>query len=48
MKFYSDKCRTERSFEEGEEVFVKLQAFKQTSMKQLKDTKFTPRFFGPY
>lgn len=48
MKFYADKRRTERTFEVGEEVFLKLQAFKQTSLKDVKDNKFTPRFFGPY
>lgn len=48
MKFYADKHRTERKFEEGDKVFVKLQSFKQTSVKEVKDNKFSPKFFGPY
>ncbi|WOG96017.1 hypothetical protein DCAR_0415347 [Daucus carota subsp. sativus] len=48
MKWFADKHRTERVFDEGDEVFVKLKAFKQTSLKEAKDNKFTPRFFGPY
>lgn len=48
MKFYADKRRTEREFQEGDLVFLKLQAFKQNSLKSFKDTKFSPRYFGPY
>lgn len=48
MKFYADKHRSERHFEEGEYGFLKLQAFKQNSMKIAKDSKFSPRYFGPY
>lgn len=48
MTYYVNKYRSERQFVEGDEVFVKLQAFKQTSLKDVKDNKLTPRFFGPY
>lgn len=48
MSLYANKHRTERNFEEGDEVFLKLQAFKQTSLKTIKDNKFTPKYFGPY
>ena len=48
MKLYADKHQSEREFEEGDEVFLKLQAFKQTSLKQIKDKKFTPKYFKRY
>lgn len=48
MKFYADQHRSERNFEEGDNVFLKLQAFRQTSLKTAKDTKLSPRYYGPY
>lgn len=48
MKFYADKKRTERIFEVGDEVFLKLQPFKQTSMRPQNNQKFMARLYGPY
>ena len=48
MKFYSDKKRTEREFQLGDEVYLKLQPYKQTSMALRKNLKLSSRFYGPY
>nr|MDZ8003588.1 RNase H-like domain-containing protein [Nostoc sp. DedSLP05] len=48
MKQQSDQRRTERQFEVGEWVFVKLQPYKQTSLRQRGKYKLAPRFYGPF
>lgn len=48
MAYYANKRRTERHFEEGDEVFLKVQAFKQLTLKHAKDNKFSAKFYGPY
>lgn len=48
MKIYADKRRTERDFTVGEEVFLKLQSFRQTSLRPQQNQKFMARFYGPY
>jgi hypothetical protein len=46
--FYVDQHRIEREFEVGEWVFVRLQPYKQLSLKQQGKNKLAPRFYGPY
>ena len=48
MKQQADHNRTEREFEFGEWVFVKLQPYKQLSLKQKGKNKLAPKFYGPY
>ena len=49
MKQQADQHRGERSFEEGNWVFLRLQPYKQMSLKQLnKDKKIENMYFGPY
>lgn len=48
QKLYSDKNRVQRSFEEGDMVFLRLQPYKQSSIKPSGAKKFKPRFYGPY
>lgn len=48
MTHYANKKRTDRSFKEGDEVFLKVQAFRQTSLKATKDNKFSPKYYGPF
>ena len=48
MKQQADRNRTEREFEVGEWVFVKLQPYKQLSLKQKGKNKLAPKFYGPY
>lgn len=48
MVFYANKNRSERKFLVGDEVFLKTQAFRQRSLKETKDHKFSPRYYGPF
>ena len=46
MKQQADQHRSERSFEVGDWVFLRLQ---QMSFKQAKkDNKLSPKYYGPY
>jgi hypothetical protein len=48
MKQQIDQHRTEREFEVGEWVFVRLQPYKQLSLKQEGKNKLAPKYYGPY
>jgi hypothetical protein len=49
MKQQEDQHRSERSFEVGDWVFLRLQQYKQMSLKQAKkDNKLSPNYYGPY
>jgi len=48
MKQQANQNRTEREFEVGEWVFVKLQPYKQLSLKQKEKNKLAPKFYGLY
>ncbi|GMI71757.1 hypothetical protein HRI_000845000 [Hibiscus trionum] len=48
MKFYADKNRSERSFEVGDEVYLKLQPYRQSSVALRKNLKLAARFYSPY
>jgi hypothetical protein len=48
MKQQADQNRTEREFEVGDWVFVRLQPYKQLSLKQHGKNKLAPKFYGPY
>jgi hypothetical protein len=49
MKQQVDQHRSERSFEVGDWVFLRLQPYKQMSLKQAKkDNKLSPKYYGPY
>ncbi|WMV42750.1 hypothetical protein MTR67_036135 [Solanum verrucosum] len=48
MKVYADKRRTEREFNVGDWVFLKLQPYKQTSVVVRKSLKLASKFYGPY
>ena len=48
MKQQADQHRSERSFTEGDQVFLRLQPYKQTSLKKRVPQKLAPKFYGPY
>jgi hypothetical protein len=49
MKQQADQHCSERSFEVGDWVFLRLQQYKQMSLKQAKkDNKLSPKYYGPY
>ena len=49
MKQQANQHHSERSFEEGDWVFLRLQPYKHMSLKQLnKDNKLAPKYYGPY
>ena len=49
MKQQADQHRSERSFDVGDWVFLRLQPYKQMSLKQAKkDNKLLPKYYGPY
>ena len=48
MKQQADQHRTKREFELADWVFVRLQLYKQLSLKQQGKNKLAPKFYGPY
>ena len=48
MKFFVDQKRTERTFEVGDWVSLKLQPYKQQSVAIRKCLKLSTRFYGPF
>lgn len=48
MKFYADKKRTEREFQVNDEVYLKLQPYRQMSVNFRRNQKLAARYYGPY
>jgi hypothetical protein len=48
MKIYADSKRSERSFEVGAQVLLKLQPYAQTSVANRTYPKIAYKYFGPY
>ena len=48
QKLYADQRMVERSFEVGDLVYLRLQPYRQSSIKQKGDEKLKPKFYGPY
>jgi hypothetical protein len=48
QKIYADRHRVERSFEVGDLVFLRLQPYRQSSLKRSGAEKLKPKFYGPY
>eukprot|EP00253_Pinus_taeda_P029747 PITA_29747 len=44
----ADQHRSERTFQEGDQVFLRLQPYKQTSLTDKGRQKLSPKFYGPY
>jgi hypothetical protein len=47
MKQQADQGRFERQFAEGDQVFLRLQPYKQTSIKVKHFQNLAPKFYGP-
>ena len=48
MKFYADKNRSERAFEIGDWVFLRLQPYRHTTLAMRRNLKLAPKFYGPF
>jgi hypothetical protein len=48
MKQQADQGHSECQFAEGDQVFLRLQPYKQTSLKAEHCQKLVPKFYGPY
>ena len=48
MKMQADKGRTDRSFQVGDSVYLKLQTYVQSSLAPRANQKLAFKFFGPY
>nr|XP_027120644.1 uncharacterized protein LOC113737648 [Coffea arabica]XP_027120649.1 uncharacterized protein LOC113737653 [Coffea arabica] len=48
MKQFADKHRTDRSFAEGDCVYLKLQPYRQTTVALRRNLKLAAKYYGPY
>ena len=48
QKLYADRGRIERQFEIDDLVYLRLQPYRQSTLKQKGDEKLKPGFYGPY
>jgi hypothetical protein len=48
MKQQADQGCSEHQFAEGDQVFLRLQPYKQNSLKAEHCQKLAPKFYGPY
>ncbi|GJV76333.1 putative mitochondrial protein, partial [Tanacetum coccineum] len=48
MKLFADSKRSDRSFNVGDWVLLKLQPHRQVTLRMHKQHKFSPKFYGPF
>ncbi|KAH0765387.1 hypothetical protein KY285_001258 [Solanum tuberosum] len=48
MKYFAEQQRTEREFQVGDMVYLKLQPYQQTSLALRNNLKLSSKYYGPY
>ncbi|KAH0776278.1 hypothetical protein KY290_007689 [Solanum tuberosum] len=48
MKYFVDNRRTEREFAVGDQVYLKLQPYRQSSLELRRNFKLNSKYYGPY
>jgi ribosomal protein L21E len=48
MKKYADLRRIKKKFEIGQQVYLRLQPSRQSSVAYRRSLKLAPRFYGPF
>lgn len=48
MKYYADKKRSEREFNVGDWVYVRMKPFRNAPEQQRRQTKLSVKYFGSY
>ncbi|TYH59023.1 hypothetical protein ES332_D08G195100v1 [Gossypium tomentosum] len=48
MKHFADKHRSERSFQVGDLVYLRLQPYQRQSLQKVFNQKLSPKYYGPF